>query len=97
MEKRKTKITLEVLNEVAAEFSKTKEFIEERLKQKFVKENISVDEVIFLFTSKELAEKNIFYFIVLGFKAETFWLELHLTKYAKRYNIKLNLLGYDIY
>ena len=72
MEKRKIKITLEVLNEVAAEFSKTKEFIEERLKQKFVKENISADEVIFLFTSKELAEKNIFYFIVLGFKAETF-------------------------
>ena len=71
MEKRKIKITLEVLNEVAVEFSKTKEFIEERLKQRFVKENISVDEVIFLFTSKELAEKNIFYFIVLGLKAET--------------------------
>ena len=32
MEKRKIKITLEVLNEVVAEFSKTKEFIEERLK-----------------------------------------------------------------
>ena len=32
-----------------------------------------------------LAQKNIFYFVVLGFKAERFLLELHLTKYVKRY------------
>ena len=38
-----------------------------------------------------------FYFAVLVFKAETFSLELHLTKHVKRYNIKLKLLGYYIY
>ena len=53
MEKRKFEITIEVLNEVAAELPETKEFIEERLEQKCLKENISVDEVIFLFTSLE--------------------------------------------
>ena len=42
-------------------------------------------------------EKNIFYFVVLGFKAEMFSLELHLAKYDKRYCMKLNSLGYDIY
>ena len=44
---------------------------------------------------KKLARENIFYFVVLDFKAETF--SLHLTKDAKRYSIKLNLLGHDIY
>ena len=51
MEKRKLKITLEVLNEVIAEFPETKEFIAERLEQKCAKENISVEEVIFIFAS----------------------------------------------
>ena len=32
-----------------------------------------------------LAQKNIFYFVVLGFKAERFSLELHLTMHVKRY------------
>ena len=32
--------------------------------------------------SKELAQENIFYFVVLSFKAERFSLELHLTKYV---------------
>ena len=90
MEKRKLKITSEVLNEVTAEFPETKEFIEERLEQKCAEENISVEEVIYIFTS-------IFYFVVLGFQAETFWFELHLTKHVKRHNIKLKLLGYDIH
>ena len=75
MEKRKLKITLEVLNEVIAEFPETKEFIAERLEQKCAKENISVEEVIFIFASlKTMTQrrKNIFYFVVLGFKAETF-------------------------
>ena len=53
MKKWKIKITLEILNEAAAEFSKTKEFIEERLEQKFLKENVPVDDVFFLFTSLE--------------------------------------------
>ena len=63
MEKRKLKISLEVLNNVTAEFPETKEFIEEHLEQKYLKENISVDEVIFLFTSleaKSQCRKNCF-------------------------------------
>ena len=32
-----------------------------------------------------LAQKNIFYFVVLYFKAERFLLELHITKYVKIY------------
>ena len=44
---------------------------------------------------KKVAKKNIFYFVVLGFKAETF--SLHLTKNVKRYSVKLNTLGYNIY
>ena len=35
--------------------------------------------------SKKLAHKNIFYSVVLDFKAERFSLELHLTKYVQRY------------
>ena len=35
-------------------FPKTKEFIEERLEQECLKENISVEEVLFLFTSLEV-------------------------------------------
>ena len=49
--KTKLIITLEVLNEVKTEFPKTKEFIEERLEQKCLKENVSVEEVIYIFTS----------------------------------------------
>ena len=45
--------------------------------------------------SKKLALKNTFHSVVLGFKAETF--PPHLTKYVKRYSMKLNLLGHDIY
>ena len=74
MEKQKLKITLKVLNEVKVQFPETKEFIEERLEPKSLKENISVEEVVCFFKprSKQLAQKNFFYFIVLGFKAETF-------------------------
>ena len=46
MEKRKLKITIAVLNEVSLEFPETKQFIEEHLEQKCLKENISVEEVI---------------------------------------------------
>ena len=45
--------------------------------------------------SKKLAQKNIFYSVVLGFKAERF--SLHLIKYVKRYRMKLNSRGHDIY
>ena len=40
MEKRRSKIFLKVLNEVKVQFPKTKEFIEERLEQKCLKENM---------------------------------------------------------
>ena len=44
--------------------------------------------------TKKLVQKNIFHFVVPGFKAETF--SLLLTKYAKRYSIKLNSLSHHI-
>ena len=54
MEKLNFKVTLEVLQEVSVEFQETKQFIEEHLEQKCLKENVSVEEVIyFLFTSLE--------------------------------------------
>ena len=51
MEKRRSKIFLKVLSEVKVQFPETKEFIDERLEQKCLKENMSKEEVIFLFTS----------------------------------------------
>ena len=56
MEKQKLKTTLEILHEVSVEFPETKEFIEEHLEQKCLKENISVEAVIYFFTS--LVAKN---------------------------------------
>ena len=49
--KRRSKIFLKVLSEVKVQFPETKEFIAERLEQKCLKENMSKEEVIFLFTS----------------------------------------------
>ena len=40
---------MEFLNEVSIEFPETKEFIEERLEHKYSEENISQEEVIYLF------------------------------------------------
>ena len=83
---------MKVLDEVKEHFPETKKFIEDCIEQKCLNENITVEEVIFLFTYLEakLAQKNIFYFVVRGFKAETF--SLHLTKY-----VKLNSLSHVIY
>ena len=54
MEKRKLEVTLGVLNEVSVECMETKQFIQEHIEQKCLKENISVEEIIyFLFTSLE--------------------------------------------
>ena len=101
MEKLKLKITLEVLNEVTAEFPETIEFIEERLEHQSVPKKIYQWKRYFMFLQAQKkrgsAKKIIFYFVVLGFRAETFSLELDLTKHVKRYNIKLKFLGYDIY
>ena len=47
MDKRRFRIILNVLNEVKAQFPKTKEFIEESLEQECSKENISMKKIIF--------------------------------------------------
>ena len=54
MEEQKFKITLEVLKEVTAEFQQFKEFIEQRLEQEYLKGNMSVEGVIFVFTRLEV-------------------------------------------
>ena len=54
LEKRKLSITLEALNEVCHQFPETKKFIKEKLDQKYLKENKSVEEIIhFSLTSLE--------------------------------------------
>ena len=53
MEKRKLTITLKVLDEVKVQFPQIKKFIKECLEQECLKQNISVEEVIFLFLSLE--------------------------------------------
>ena len=53
MNKKRLKITLKVLNDVKEEYLSTKKYIEDRLEEECSKENISVDEVIFLFTCRE--------------------------------------------
>ena len=57
MKKRKICISLEVLNEVSTEAPETKHFIDEHLKHKGLKEEISVTEVIY-FTLTNLEAKN---------------------------------------
>ena len=100
MDKRRIKIVAKVLDKVKDQFSeipKTKEFIDEHIEQERSKENVSVEKVIFSLhaRSKKLSQKNIFYSVVLGLKAERF--SLHLTKYIKIYCMKLNSLDQDIY
>ena len=53
IDKKRLKITLKFLNDVKQEYPGTKKYIEDRLKEECFKENISVDEVIFLFTYRE--------------------------------------------
>ena len=53
MKKQKLGISLEVLNEVSIEFPEIKPFINEHLENRYLKENISVEEVIFFLTSLE--------------------------------------------
>ena len=51
MDKRRLKKISRVLEEVNSNFPETAQFIEDCLQQECLKENISVDEIIFLFTS----------------------------------------------
>ena len=55
-------------------FLETKQFIEKQLEEKYLKEIISVQEVIsFLQSQKKRASaENIFFCVALGFKTETF-------------------------
>ena len=53
MDKRRLKIIPRVLEEVKSNFSEATQFIEDCLEQECLKENTSVDEVNFLFTSLE--------------------------------------------
>ena len=51
--KKRLKTTLKVLNDVKQEYPGTKRYIEDRLEEECSKENVSVDEVMFLFTYRE--------------------------------------------
>ena len=53
MDKQRLRITMKALDQAKAQFPKTAEFTEEPQEQECLKENISVEEVIFLFTSLE--------------------------------------------
>ena len=66
MDKRRLRVALKVLDEGRVQFPDTKQFIEDSIKQECLKENISADEVIYFYKprSKELAQKNIFCFVV---------------------------------
>ena len=54
MDKRRVKIISRVLEEVKLHFPETIQFIEDCLKQECSKENITVEEIIFLFTCLEV-------------------------------------------
>ena len=84
---------MKVLEEIKNEFSETAEFIDDCLEQECSKENMTLEKVIFSFhmpENKKLAQRNISYFAVLGFKVETF--SLHLSKH-----VELNSLNHNIY
>lgn len=57
MEKRTLSIAMKGPSEVSIEFLETKHFIEENLEQKCLKENASVEEVIY-FSLASLETKN---------------------------------------
>ena len=66
MDKKRLRIALKVLGAVKEHFPDIKNFIEDLTDEQCQKEEISVEEVIFFYKSrsKELAPKNIFYFVV---------------------------------
>ena len=58
MDKRRLRIAVKVLDEVKVQFPETKKFISERIEQECSKENIPVEELIFLFTSQEVIRQQ---------------------------------------
>ena len=65
MDKRILKIIWRVLEEVKSNFLETTQFIEDCLEQECLKENISVDKIIFLFTSLEAKSYHRKVFLIL--------------------------------
>ena len=53
MDKERIKIAMKVLEEIKNEFPEATEFIDDCLEQECSKENMTVEEVIFLFTCLE--------------------------------------------
>ena len=53
MDKKGIKIALKLLEEIKNEFPETAEYIDDCLEQECSKENITVEEIIFLFTYLE--------------------------------------------
>ena len=66
MDKGRLRVALKVLDEVRVRFADTQQFIADCIEQECLKENISVDKGFFFYKrrSKELAQKNIFCFVV---------------------------------
>ena len=66
MDKIWLRIAWKVLGAVKEKFPDTKQFIEDLIDEECQKEKIYADEVIFftVLEAKELAQKNIFYFVV---------------------------------
>ena len=58
MNKRRIRIATKVLEEVKTQFPETAEFIDDRLEQEYLKENMTAEEVIFLFTCLEAKSKH---------------------------------------
>ena len=66
MDMKRLRVALKVLGAVKDPFSNAKNFIEDLTDKQYLKEKIPVEEVIFergKSRSKELAQKNIFYFV----------------------------------
>ena len=72
MNKRRLRITWEVLNEVKVQFQETKEFIEELLEHEFLIENGRGNYFFYKTRIKELTQKKTIFFVMLDFKAEMF-------------------------
>ena len=84
MDKQRLRITMKVLGEAKA-FSENCRIYRRTPRARVFKRKYISGRGDFSFCkprNNELAQKNFFYFVVLGFKAERFLLELHSTKYV---------------
>ena len=94
MDKRKLKIISRILEDVKSNFPETIQFIDYTIHSIHSRARVFKIKYISWWGNffsipriKKLAQKNISYSLVLGFKAERF--SLHLTEYAKRYSMQL--------